>query len=84
MKTRVYRYLTEQEIQTIQELSKTHYVKEIASIIGCDKRTVLNYQLDPKYGIENPKRKHTKRKTDVFETADGYFSIDLWARQFDF
>jgi hypothetical protein len=84
MNYKAERYLTPPEIEKIKELSTTHYVKEIAKIIGCDKRTVLNYQLDPRHGIENPQRKYVKRKTDDFETADGYFSIDKWARQFDF
>jgi hypothetical protein len=48
-----YRYLSQEQIQQIRELSTTHYIKEIAQIMGVCVRTVIREQV----GLENVKRK---------------------------
>lgn len=82
---RQYKYLTPEQKQKILTLSATHYVKDIATIVGCDKRTVLNYQLNPANGVKNPKRKiNYRRKTSELSGSEGYFDIKAWAKEMAF
>jgi hypothetical protein len=82
---RQYKYLTPAQKKQILEMSATHYVKDIAAIVGCDKRTVLNYQLNPANGVKNPKRKIVyRRKTSELTETDGYFDIKAWAKEMAF
>jgi len=83
---RTARYLTKKEINKIRRLSKDHYIKEIAQIVGVTKVTVRHAQDDPKNKIENPLRKYKvtgkyKRQAKVIE---GMFDTEAWAREMSY
>lgn len=83
------RYLTDEQKAQIVELSKTHYVKEIAKIMGLSHTCVIENQY--KLGIENPKRKTVRsgaftneRKQERRQSKEGFFDIDAWSREMMF
>jgi hypothetical protein len=77
-----YKYLTEEQKEQIVKLSHTHYPREIARIVGCTSRTVMNLQK----GMENPKRKfrYVRKQGETFSTPEGYFNIEAWAKEMAF
>jgi hypothetical protein len=82
---RTARYLTQKEISKIRRLSKDHYIKDIARIMGVTKVTIRNVQDDPRNKIVNPLRKYTvtgKYKKQAGKVVEGYFNWEEYKKYY--
>jgi hypothetical protein len=79
------RYLTDEQKAQIIELSQTHYVKDIARIMGLSHTCVIENQQKL---VENPKRKTVRsgaftneRKEQRRKHKEGYFNMDEFLKE---
>jgi hypothetical protein len=75
------RKVTEADIDLIRELSKDHYVKEIAKQIDMSELNVS--RLQRQYGME-AKRKYKRReeKPERQDTSNEFFNVDKYAKKY--